>query len=87
MKSALFAAAVVMIVLVALLFGVLQHRVRLHWNRRRHPREGNPYRPPRLQSLRKLFWAVCDSVAVWLAEEGCYRIPQQETNPHPSVMV
>ena len=86
-KSTLFAAAAAMIVLVAFLFGVLQHRAQLYWNFRRYPGEGHRYRRARFASLRKLFWAVRDAVARWMAEEDYYRTPLEETNPHPSVMV
>lgn len=86
-KTAFFAAAAAMIVPVAFLTGVLQHRAELHRIYRRYRGEGCLYRRLRLRSLRKLFRAVRDAVAGWLAEEECYRIPIQETDPHPSVMV
>jgi len=85
-KSALFAAAAAVIVFVAVLFGVLQHRAQVRWNYYRYPEEGHPYRRAKLQSLLKLFWAIHDAVALWMTE-GYYRTPLQETNPHPSVMV
>ena len=83
-KFALFAAVAAMIVPVAFLTGVLQHRAERHCIYRRYRGEGHPYQWP---GLRKLFRAIRDAVANWLAEKECYRAPVQETDPNLSVRV